>query len=54
MFLTIMVNGHRVVIRESVRPGFHLIVDGAYWGAFHTPEVATRAAIAVLQPEVAH
>lgn len=52
MFLTMMVNGRRVVIRESLRPGYHLLVDGAYWGAFDSPEVACRAAVCVLCPNV--
>lgn len=52
MFLTLMINGKRVAIRESVRPGYHLTVDGSYWGAFDTPEVAIRAAVCVLFPHI--
>jgi len=49
-----MVNGRRVVVRESVRPGWHLIVNGAYWGAYRSPLLAMTAAVSVLQAPTFH
>jgi len=42
------VNGQRVVVAEALNGQYRLNIQGSHWGYFQCPEVAIRAAIAVL------